>query len=228
MASRRAEAPRRSSFAKYLVIMAKNPVAGRVKRRLARDIGETAAIRFYRACLFHTVLRLGRDPRWRTVLAVDPDRDTASQGLWPSRRLVARLPQGRGDLGRRMQRLFERLPPGPVIIIGSDIPAIRAGHIAEAFKLIGRGDAVFGNATDGGYWLVGLRRTPKVLQPFADVRWSGPHALADTLSNLKGECVAHTAMLSDVDDGEAHRKQRSLAERLIVPASKTQSGSAPV
>jgi len=66
-----------------------------------------------------------------------------------------------------MQRLFERLPPGPVIIIGSDIPAIRAGHIAEAFKLIGRGDAVFGNATDGGYWLVGLRRTHAQITPVA-------------------------------------------------------------
>ena len=68
-------------------------------------------------------MRLARDPRWRTVLVVDPDRDVAAR-FWPSRRLVPRLPQGQGDLGRRMQRLFERLPPGPAIIVGSDIPAI--------------------------------------------------------------------------------------------------------
>ncbi len=226
MARRRAEAPRRASYAKQLVIMAKSPVAGRVKRRLARDIGDVAAIRFYRHCLSHAVLRLARDPRWHALLAVDPDRDVAGR-FWPSRKLIARLPQGGGDLGRRMQRLFTWLPPGPVVIVGSDIPAIRARHIAEAFKQLGRADAVFGNATDGGYWLVGLRRTPRVLQPFADVRWSGPHALADTLGNLKGKRVAHATTLSDVDSGEAYRKQRSLAERLILLPSKTQSGSGP-
>jgi hypothetical protein len=215
MARRRAEAPRRAGYAKQLVIMVKSPVAGRVKRRLARDIGEVAAIRFYRHCLSHAALRLARDPRWHAALAVAPDRDVRGR-FWPSRKLIARLPQGGGDLGRRMQRVFTCLPPGPVVIVGSDIPAMRARHVAEAFKQLGGADAVFGSATDGGYWLVGLRRTPRVLQPFADVRWSGPHALADTLGNLKGKHVGYTAALSDVDSGEDYRKQRSLAERLIL------------
>jgi rSAM/selenodomain-associated transferase 1 len=215
MARRRAEAPRRAGYAKQLVIMVKSQVAGRVKRRLARDTGNVAAIRFYRHCLSHAVLRLARDTRWHAALAVTPDRDVGGR-FWPSRKLIAHLPQGGGDLGRRMQRLFTWLPPGPVVIVGSDIPAIRARHIAEAFQQLGRADAVFGSATDGGYWLVGLRRTPRVLQPFADVRWSGPHALADTLGNLRGKRVGYTAALSDVDSGEDYRKQRSLAERLIL------------
>jgi rSAM/selenodomain-associated transferase 1 len=215
MARRRAEAPLRSCFAKHLVIMAKSPVMGRVKRRLGREIGDVAAIRFYRHCLSHAVLRLARDTRWHAALAVTPDRDVGGR-FWPSRKLIAHLLQGGGDLGRRMQRLFTWLPPGPVVIVGSDIPAMRARHIAEAFQQLGRADAVFGSATDGGYWLVGLRRTPRVLQPFADVRWSGPHALADTLGNLRGKRVGYTAALSDVDSGEDYRKQRSLAERLIL------------
>jgi rSAM/selenodomain-associated transferase 1 len=215
MARRRAAAPRRAGYAKQLVIMVKSPVAGRVKRRLARDIGDVAAIRFYRHCLSHAVLRLARDPRWHAVLAVAPDRDVGGR-FWPSHKLVARLPQGGGDLGCRMQRLFTWLTPGPVVIVGSDIPAMRARHIAAAFQQLGRADAVFGNATDGGFWLVSLRRTPRVLQPFADVRWSGPHALADTLGNLEGKRVAHAATLSDVDSGEAYRKQRSSAGRLIL------------
>ena len=113
---------------------------------------------------------------------------------------MARLPQGGGDLGARMQRIFDRGPAGPMLIVGTDVPGIRPAHIAEAFRLLGRHDAVFGPATDGGYWLVGLRRHPRVLRPFADVRWSSPHALADTLANLEGRAVAFVATLSDVDD----------------------------
>ena len=52
--------------------MAKSPIAGLVKRRLGREIGDVAAIRFYRSCLSHTVLRLASDPRWQTVLALTP------------------------------------------------------------------------------------------------------------------------------------------------------------
>ena len=75
--------------------MAKSPQLGRVKRRLGRDIGDVAATRFYRSCLSHIVMRVARDPRWRTVLAVDPDRAVA-QNVWPARRSIVLLPQGEG------------------------------------------------------------------------------------------------------------------------------------
>lgn len=213
MARCRARRPRRTSFANHLVIMAKSPVIGRVKRRLGRDIGDVAATGFYRRCLSHVVPLLARDPRWRTVLAVDPDYELAGR-VWAPQR-VAILPQGMGDLGRRMQRLFASLPPGPVVIVGSDIPAVRPAHIAEAFKLLGQADAVLGPALDGGYWLVGLKRRPRVLTPFAGVRWSSAYALADTVANLDGKRVAFAATLSDVDTAEDWHRQRASAERLI-------------
>ena len=192
--------------------MAKSPLAGRVKRRLAASVGVVSAARFYRTCLAHTLMRLGRDPRWRIVLAVSPDSDVSAP-YWP--RGIERVPQGSGDLGVKMQRLFRRLPPGPAIIVGSDIPAIRPSNIARAFRLLGNGDAVFGRAADGGYWLVGLRRSPRLLAPFGNVRWSGPHALADTLRNLEGHRVAFAATLSDVDCEEDYRASRGNFERLI-------------
>ncbi|MGD9502630.1 MAG: hypothetical protein AB7V40_09125 [Methyloceanibacter sp.] len=71
MARRSARAKRGPSFARRLVVMAKRPAMGRVKRRLAREIGATAATGFYRFSLAHTVLRLAADPRWLTVLAID-------------------------------------------------------------------------------------------------------------------------------------------------------------
>ncbi len=195
--------------------MAKSPGAGRSKRRLAASVGAIQATRFYRACLAHTLMRLSTDRRWRTLLAVSPDRDIAA-AFWP--RAVKRLSQGHGDLGARMQRLFRSLPPGPVIVVGSDIPAVRASDIARAFRLLGDADAVFGRAPDGGYWLVGLRRAPRLLAPFAGVRWSGPHALADTLGNLEGQRIAFATTLSDVDTEEDYRRLRRNWERLIRPS----------
>jgi uncharacterized protein len=225
MADGRGTRLRCGPFANRLVIMAKSPRRGAVKRRLASEIGEGAALRFYRCCLSHSVMRLASDPRWLTLLAVAPDQDSSSP-IMPSRPRFQPLPQGSGHLGRRMRRLFERLPPGPVIIIGSDIPAIRPSHIARAFQLLGRADAVLGPARDGGYWLIGMKRIPRVLTPFASVRWSSPHALADTLVNLAGMRVAFAVDLNDVDTRQGYRAEKLLAERLIAPLAKRTSSIA--
>jgi uncharacterized protein len=224
MARRLKRHPRRISFAPRLIIMAKSPVAGLVKRRLARDIGDVAAIRVYRSCLSHAVLRLAADPRWRTLLAVTPDAAMAAH-CWPPRSKIGRIPQGTGDLGRRMQQIFRSLPPGPAIIVGSDIPAIRAAHIAQAFKLLGRADAVFGPAPDGGYWLVGLKNSPRRLAPFARVRWSNASTLDDTLANLGEKFAAFAPRLSDVDTKQDHRRELKSIERLILAVADRDAAS---
>src|SRR5437762_1534665 len=82
-------------------------------------------------------------------LAVTPDRALRRARLWP--REVAIAAQGEGDLGRRMRRALAACPPGPAVLIGSDIPALAAHHIADAFRLLGRHDLVFGPAGDGGF-----------------------------------------------------------------------------
>ena len=189
--------------------MAKSPVAGRVKQRLGREIGTVAAIGFYRTCLSHTLRRVEADPRWRSYVAVSPDGDMRS-AVWKllAPRRTIRLAQGGGNLGQRMQRLFCAVPPGPAIIVGSDIPAISAREIANAFRLLGKADAVFGPASDGGYWLIGLKRSPRLLAPFTGVRWSSDQALADTLANLKGRKAAFVATLDDVDGAGAYRRCR--------------------
>ena len=176
--------------------MAKAPVAGRAKTRLAAEAGLAVALRFTRHRVATLVRRLQAGGAWHTLLAVTPDRAVAAR-IWP--RGVPLLPQGGGDLGTRMQRLMAAAPAGPVIIVGTDIPDITPSHIAVAFRLLGRHDAVLGPARDGGYWLIGLKRRPHVPRPFAGVRWSSAHALADTLANLRGRSVALLATLGDVD-----------------------------
>jgi hypothetical protein len=87
---------------------------------------------------------------------------------------------------------------GRVVIIGCDIPEARPADVLAAFRALGRADAVFGPAEDGGYWLVGFSpRRPA--RPFAAVRWSTEYALADTLVNFRGRHVAFLRTLRDVD-----------------------------
>lgn len=187
-----------------LYVMVKAPVAGAVKTRLARAVGPTEAVRFYRTATAALLRRVGGDPRWRTVLAVAPDVKIDA-GCWPAG--ILRVPQGRGDLGDRMQRLFDRAPVGPVVIIGSDIPGIRRGHVADAFAILGSHEVVFGPADDGGYWLVGARRRPTVPRLFANVRWSSERALSDTALNAKGK-TGLLGMLADIDEEEDWRRWR--------------------
>jgi rSAM/selenodomain-associated transferase 1 len=197
-----------------LIVMAKQPRAGAVKRRLARGIGAVAATRFYRATLRHTLMRLAADARWRSYLAVAPDA-ALSETCWPSWPRVPRIAQAQGDLGARMQALFDGMAPGPVILVGSDIPGISPAHIAEAFRLLGQADAVFGSARDGGYWLVGFKRSPGRLAPFHDVPWSTDRALAATCANLKGRRIAFAATLGDVDTADDLKSQGGDVERLV-------------
>ena len=180
-----------------LIVMLKEPRAGRVKTRLGKDIGMTAAAWWFR----HQVKRLLRrieDPRWNVVLAVAPDRAGLLSRVWPSH--LPRIPQGHGDLGDRMARAMYSIPIGPVCVIGADIPGVGPKQIARAFAALGASDAVFGPAPDGGYWLIGLRKThplpPTILQ---DVRWSTEHALADTRASLGGLSITLIDELQDVD-----------------------------
>ena len=111
--------------------------------------------------------------------------------------------QGEGDLGQRMGSLFRDLPPGPVVIIGADIPGIEKKHIADAFTALGESDTVIGPAEDGGYWLVGQKRRPRVKEIFAGVRWSSEETMADTLKNIREQnmSVALLDRLADIDEG---------------------------
>jgi glycosyltransferase A (GT-A) superfamily protein (DUF2064 family) len=92
-------------------------------------------------------------------------------------------------------------------LIGTDLPQLTSVHVAEAFRLLGKHDLVFGPAADGGFWLVGARCSPRLPPLFGRVRWSSPHALEDALANLPRQVsVGFADCLEDVDDGPAYRR----------------------
>jgi len=189
-----------------LVIMIKEPRPGRVKTRLAQGIGTIPSTWWFRHQSARLIRSL-RDPRWQIVLAVSPDRAITS-AMFPVD--LPRLPQGDGDLGQRMKRMLKAASVGPVCLIGADIPGVTRAHIARAFAALGAHDAVFGPATDGGYWLVGARhpaRLPDGL--FHRVRWSSEHALSDSVATLPGWRIALADTLQDVDTAADLRQTSS-------------------
>lgn len=95
-----------------------------------------------------------------------------------------------------------RQSPGSAVLVGSDIPALTQAILERALRSVRRYAAVFGPADDGGYYLVGLRTPAHVFRLFDRVRWSGPHALADTLANAPRHWqIGFLPMLHDVDTG---------------------------
>ena len=138
-----------------LVIMARYPARGKVKTRLARDIGKTAALRIYRQLLDHHVREFRHVPfdvEWRYAPARAPFRRVVGAGC------VIR-PQPDGDLGQRMRGIFkESFARGykRVVMIGTDAPEMRNTTVRRAFRMLRNYEAVFQPTGDGGYALVGL------------------------------------------------------------------------
>ncbi|MGH1370025.1 MAG: TIGR04282 family arsenosugar biosynthesis glycosyltransferase [Maritimibacter sp.] len=178
-----------------LIIMTKEPIAGQVKTRLGKDIGPVAAAWWYRHQL-SSLVRQVSSPKWDTMFALAPDQAIRTRML-PN---IARISQGRGDLGARMKRLLTAPRSGPVVLIGADIPDVNRQRIGEVFAGLGSHDIAFGPATDGGFWAVGARCTHR-LPPriFRNVRWSTADALSDALTTLSNCSVTFGATLRDVD-----------------------------
>lgn len=193
---------------KHVVIFARRPQLGRVKTRLAADIGPVETLRFYRSTLNTVARRLSAHGGWSTWIGITPDDTLSRDRLYPPG--VWRLPQGSGDLGQRMANCLMRFGPYPALIVGSDIPDIDQRHVARAFDALRRNDLVFGPSDDGGYWLVGAAQGSRVGALFSDVRWSTEYALADTLANVRqGVRVAMLEPLADIDDGAAYAAWRA-------------------
>ena len=181
-----------------VIVFARAPRLGTVKRRLACHIGDRAALRFHTATLVHLLRGLRACGRFDVVLAVTPDRARFRLSMH-----VRRIDQGPGDLGRRMSRALRRYRRAA--LIGCDIPEACAADALAAFRALGTADAVFGPAEDGGYWLIALGpRRPADL--FGRSRWSTGHALSDTLQQFGRHRVAFIRRLADVDTFDDYRR----------------------
>lgn len=183
-----------------VIVFARVPQLGRVKTRLARGIGATAALRFYRLSLTATLRHLARDPRFDLRIAATPARARARQfGIsLPAR--IDIVAQRAGHLGRRMLGALRDAGRRPAVIVGCDIPDLDAVAVIEALRALAAAQVVLGPARDGGYWLIGWRGAPPSPRLLDGVRWSTDAAMSDTLARLGARRVARARLLADVDD----------------------------
>ena len=184
-----------------LVIFAKAPQAGLAKTRLIPALGAAGAAELARQMLAHTLAQAlatgaqvelcmspaAGDPTWRGVALPGTVKLTA---------------QGEGDLGERMNRAMNRAltQQAAVLLMGSDCPALSAGHMAEAAAQLKHHDAVLIPAADGGYVLIGLKvPCPGV---FALMAWSTSVVAAETRQRLIAlkKRVWLGPTLHDIDD----------------------------
>jgi rSAM/selenodomain-associated transferase 1 len=139
-----------------LVIMAKQPVAGAVKTRLARAIGAEKACALYAAFLRDLAARFAGGP-WQLAWAVDPPSADLSGWVGAAARQFG---QEGAQLDERMQRCFARLFAGGaarVVMIGADVPHLREAVVGDAFAALDDRDVALVPTRDGGYCLIGLR-----------------------------------------------------------------------
>lgn len=183
-----------------LLVFLKDPQPGRAKTRLAGEMGPEAAAGLYRQWI-GLVLRSVQPVRDRVRLIGYFDGSSADRFAEWSALADEWLPQPAGDLGQRLATGFARGHSlgRPVIAIGTDCLDITATHITDALDVLVSADAVFGPATDGGYYLVGTNRHVDGL--FDRVRWSSPHTLADQSDRARqlGLRVSLLAELADID-----------------------------
>ncbi|MEW9549066.1 TIGR04282 family arsenosugar biosynthesis glycosyltransferase [Nonomuraea sp. NPDC050783] len=138
----------------YLII-AKEPVPGKVKTRLTPPFSPVQAAALAEAALRDSLRAVAATPAAQRVLALD-----GLPGGWLPPGIVV-IPQRGGGLDERLAAAFSdahRLRPGPAVLIGMDTPQVTPELLRAAGEALDSHDAVLGPAADGGFWLLGLRR----------------------------------------------------------------------
>ena len=184
-----------------LIIFVKNPVEGQVKTRLAKTIGNSAAVAVYKQLLQHTFTITEHLTVDKFVFYGD---DINDNDLWPSNIYQKHLQQGI-DLGERMKNAFElvfNLKYDKAIIIGSDCYELTQQIIEEAFDELLINDTVIGPCNDGGYYLLGIKEL--ITELFTNIKWSTDAVLPTTLYTFKNLQLQYGLLpaLNDVDDEE--------------------------
>ena len=207
-------------FEPRLCVFVKAPVAGRVKSRLAAELGEPLACEAHELLAEHTLRTLSCAPLpkelWVAGGVAHP-----KIGAWAERFGFAVLPQPPGDLGTKMlAAIASCCRAGHAgLVVGADLPELDAAYIQAAAAALRRHDVVIGPAEDGGYGLIGLKEP--VAELFANIPWGTAAVLAQTrgrIAELKLS-LAELPVLWDVDDIKGWRRFQALAVRLGNPSS---------
>ncbi|HEY9185492.1 MAG TPA: TIGR04282 family arsenosugar biosynthesis glycosyltransferase [Salegentibacter sp.] len=179
-----------------LIIFAKNPEKGKVKTRLAKEIGDNAALDIYKFLLKHTY-EVTKNLRVDKMIYYA--ENFPQQDIFESKTFRKKLQKG-NDLGEKMEHAFYEAFSASykrVILIGTDLPDISQRDIENAFVQLKVKDVVIGPAKDGGYYLLGMKSINSKV--FKDKAWSTSSVLENTLEDFKDNNVKLLQTLSDID-----------------------------
>ena len=215
-----------------LLLFMRYPQAGRTKTRLIPALGAAGAADLQQQMSEYLLRRIARPEQWQLQLHF------TGAGLAAMERWLGvgwdYQKQVEGDLGDRIKSAFQTafqvasqtasraghsaiqsaIAPKRVIAIGADCPDISAQHIQQAFDALVDSEVVVGPASDGGYYLIGLRQSPhqsasspvnrQLENLFGDIDWSTPRVFHLTQANIHqlGLSLAQLEVLSDIDRPE--------------------------
>ena len=192
-----------------LIIFVRNPILGKVKTRIAKDLGYDVALDVYKKLLEHTKaitknLKVDRFVFYADFLNQDD--------LWEGSAFNKMLQSG-NDLGERMQNAFEQLfndGYSKIAIIGSDCFELTTAIIDEAFHSLETKSVVIGPTFDGGYYLIGMNTFIHGI--FQNKTWSTDYVFSDTVKSITEAGYNYYLLpkLSDVDNGEDCKKYTAL------------------
>ena len=177
-----------------VLVFQKNEVLGKVKTRLASGMGELRALEIYRQLVQMTYSALAEVPASIWTYFSDFIPETVN---FPIAKSFAQEGQ---DLGERMAGAFARsfeMGMDKVVLIGTDCPTLQSQHLNEAFEALTDSDLVLGPATDGGYYLIGMKRRADYL--FEGISWSTSQVLTETL-NVASQHGLTTTLLQELND----------------------------
>ena len=191
----------RINMKEALIIFVKNPVPGKVKTRLAATVGNEAATDIYRKLLSHThevTLPLSCD---RFVFYAD---EIKLNDIWEDKNYQKVVQQGQ-DLGARMQHAFEwvfELGYTSICIIGSDCMEITEALLRSAFDALTHNDVVIGPSADGGYYLLGMKKS--IPELFVNKPWSTTKVFELTMEDIINQQLRFQQLdtLRDIDTEE--------------------------
>lgn len=164
-----------------LVIFAKYPQKGKVKTRLAKDIGEEKALTIY-TTLLKTIIQEHQNRRYDLIIGFTPkEKEHDFKKDYPELRYLA---QEGNDLGERMHNAFKQLSNQyqKVIIVGADNPDVTEKTVNQAFTLLEDQQVILGPTFDGGYYLIGMKKPHNI---FTNINWGSETVFEQTLQLIK-------------------------------------------
>lgn len=185
-----------------LIVFVKYPEPGKVKTRIALKFGAQKAAELYSLIAGSVIEEVSGSDKYETAIYFDPPESEDRIRRWLRRNDVSYEPQSGGTIGERMSNAFDRVFSSgaeKAVLIGTDIPEITRETVTDAFRLLEYEDAVIGPAEDGGYYLLGLKKTAPLL--FSGIEWGSETVLEQTIDRFRKLDLAYKSLdtLRDVD-----------------------------